>query len=109
METSLRSNHQIRFGAFEFDPHTLELRKQGVKLKLHGQPMEALAMLLEHPGELVTREELRKRLWPTDTFVDFEHSLNTAVKGCARPWTIPQTVHVSSRPCRVTATVSLRQ
>src|SRR6266568_4502003 len=56
-----------------------ELRKHGVKLKLVGQPFEVLAMLLECPGQLVTREELRARLWPTDTFVDFDHGLNAAV------------------------------
>ena len=80
METPLRSRHLICFGAFEFDPHTGELRKHGMKLKLHGHAIDALAILLEHPGELVTREELQKRLWPADTFVDFEHSLNAAVK-----------------------------
>ena len=80
METPLRSRHLICFGAFEFDPHTGELCKHGVKLKLHGQPIEALVLLLEHPGELVTREELRQRLWPAETFVDYEQSLNAAVK-----------------------------
>ncbi len=80
METPLRSRHLICFGAFEFDPHTGELRKHGMKLKLHGHAIDALVLLLEHPGELVTREELQKRLWPADTFVDFEHNLNAAVK-----------------------------
>ena len=70
----------IRFGVFEVDLRSGELRKQGLKIKLQDQPFEVLAMLLEHPGELVTREELQKRLWPKDTFVDFEHSLNTSVK-----------------------------
>ena len=70
----------IRFGLFEVDLHTGELHKQGLKLKLTGQPFDVLAMLLEHPGEIVTREELQKKLWPADTFVDFEHGLNTAVK-----------------------------
>ena len=80
METPLRSRHLICFGAFEFDPHTGELRKHGMKLKLQGHAIDALAIMLEHPGELVTREDLRKRLWSADTFVDFEHSLNAAVK-----------------------------
>jgi TolB-like protein/DNA-binding winged helix-turn-helix (wHTH) protein len=80
METPLRSRHLICFGAFEFDPHTGELRRHGMKLKLQGHAIDALAILLEHPGELVTREELQKRLWSADTFVDFEHSLNAAVK-----------------------------
>ena len=68
------------FGVFEYDPAAGELRKQGMKLKLQGQPIEILALLLEHPGDVVTREELQKNLWPADTFVDFEHSLNAAVK-----------------------------
>jgi DNA-binding winged helix-turn-helix (wHTH) protein len=80
METLARLAHLIRFGAFELDLHTQELRKHGLKLKLHGQPIEVLAMLLERPGELVTREELQKRLWPNDTFVDFDYGINAAVK-----------------------------
>jgi DNA-binding winged helix-turn-helix (wHTH) protein len=74
----------VRFGAFEFDRHTLELRKHGVKIRLSGQPIEVLAMLMAHPGELVTREELQKRLWPHDTVVEFEHSINAAVKTLRR-------------------------
>lgn len=68
----------VRFAAFEVDLRAGELRKNGIKLKLTGQPFQVLAMLLEHPGEIVPREELQKRLWP-DTFVDVEHNLNTAV------------------------------
>src|SRR6059058_4142253 len=68
----------VRFGAFEADVQTGELRKDGVKLKFGGQPFQVLAILLERPGEVVTREELQKRLWP-DTFVDVERNLNTAV------------------------------
>ena len=68
----------LRFGAFEADVQTGELRKGGLKLKFSGQPFQVLAMLLERPGEVVTREELQKRLWP-DTFVDVERNLNTAV------------------------------
>jgi TolB-like protein/DNA-binding winged helix-turn-helix (wHTH) protein/Tfp pilus assembly protein PilF len=73
-------SHLICFAAFELDFPSRELRKHGVKVKLHGQPLEILAMLLERPGEIVTREEIRARLWPQDTFVDFEHSVNSAVK-----------------------------
>ena len=69
-----------RFGVYEFAPHTQELRKAGIRVRLEGQPLAILQMLLERPGELVTREELQKKLWPGDTFVDFEHSLNAAVK-----------------------------
>src|SRR4029077_20272360 len=68
----------VRFGAFEADVRTGELRKDGVKLKFSGQPFQVLAILLERPGDVVTREELQKRLWP-DTFVDVERNLNTAI------------------------------
>src|SRR5215470_17086648 len=73
------SNRVFRFGTFEADPRTGELRKQGRRLSLQGHPFEILVMLLERPGELVTRAEIRDRLWPEGTFVDFDHSLNTAV------------------------------
>ena len=69
----------IRFGVFEVDLRAGELRKQGAKVKLQEQPFQVLSILLEHPGEVITREELCKKLWPADTFVDFEHSLATAV------------------------------
>jgi len=68
----------VRFAAFEVDFRAGELRKNGVKLKLTGQPYQVLAILLEHPGQVVAREELQNRLWP-DTFVDAEHNLNTAI------------------------------
>ena len=70
----------LRFGLFELDLQARELRKSGVRIKLQDQPFQILAMLLESPGEIVTREELQKRLWPEDTFVDFDLSLNSAVK-----------------------------
>jgi DNA-binding winged helix-turn-helix (wHTH) protein/Tol biopolymer transport system component len=69
-----------RFGLFEVDLRSGELRKQGVKVKLQEQPFQILVTLVQHAGELVTREELRRQLWPSDTFVDFEHGLNVAVK-----------------------------
>lgn len=68
-----------RFGVFELDLSAGELRKNGVKLRLQGQPFQVLALLLERAGDVVTREELQQRLWPSDTFVDFDHSLNTAI------------------------------
>ena len=68
----------IRFGIFEVDLQAGELRRQGIKVKLQQQPFEVLAMLLERPGEVVTREEIQKRLWPADTFVDFDRGLNRA-------------------------------
>ena len=70
----------VRFGTFEVDLSGGELRQKGIKIKLQEQPFRILAALLEQPGALVTREQLRERLWPSDTFVDFEHSLNAAVK-----------------------------
>jgi cholera toxin transcriptional activator len=68
-----------RFGVFELDLNTGELRKGGVKLRLQGQPVQVLTLLLERAGDVVTREELREKLWASDTFVDFDHSLNTAI------------------------------
>ena len=70
----------VSFGAYEFNPYSKELRKEGMRVRLEGQPLAILQMLLDRPGELVTREELQKKLWSRDTFVDFEHSLNAAVK-----------------------------
>jgi Tol biopolymer transport system component/DNA-binding winged helix-turn-helix (wHTH) protein len=70
----------IRFGTFEADLRAGELRRNGVKIRLQEQPFQVLAILLERPGEIVTREELHSRLWPADTFVDFDHGLNAAVK-----------------------------
>jgi Tol biopolymer transport system component/DNA-binding winged helix-turn-helix (wHTH) protein len=77
---SVGQNQKVRFGPFELDIQLGELRKSGIRLKLQGQPIQILEMLLAKPGELVTREEIQQRLWPADTFVDFDHSLNTAVK-----------------------------
>jgi DNA-binding winged helix-turn-helix (wHTH) protein len=70
----------FRFGSFEFDPQTGELRKQGIRIRLEGQPVTILATLLKRRGEVVTREELQQTLWLHDTFVDFEQSLNAAVR-----------------------------
>jgi Tol biopolymer transport system component/DNA-binding winged helix-turn-helix (wHTH) protein len=70
----------LRFGMFELDRRAGELRRNGSKVRLQEQPFQILLTLLERPGEVVTREELRSRLWPDDTFVDFEHSINTAVR-----------------------------
>ncbi|MGH9370643.1 MAG: winged helix-turn-helix domain-containing protein [Vicinamibacterales bacterium] len=68
----------VRFGVFDVDVRTGELRKHGSKLKLHGKPLHILQALLESPGQVVTRDELRRRLWPSDVFVDFDSGLNTA-------------------------------
>jgi TolB-like protein/DNA-binding winged helix-turn-helix (wHTH) protein/Tfp pilus assembly protein PilF len=77
--TSAKPN-VVSFGPYEFNLCSGELRKEGMRIRLEGQPLAVLQMLLDRPGQLVTREELQKRLWPADTFVDFEHSLNAAVK-----------------------------
>jgi len=70
----------LRFSTFELNLETRELRQRGQKIKLQEQPLQVLAALLERPGEVVTREELRSKLWSADTFVDFDHSLNAAIK-----------------------------
>jgi DNA-binding winged helix-turn-helix (wHTH) protein len=80
MTSTTREGTRHKFGAFEADVRASELRKAGKKVKVQLQPMQVLAALLEQPGEIVTREDLRKRIWPEDTFVDFEHGLNTAIK-----------------------------
>ena len=78
--SAISSFRIIRFSTFEVNLHTGELRQRGQKIGLQEQPFQLLAALLERPGELVTREELRARLWTADTFVDFDHSLNAAIK-----------------------------
>src|SRR5688572_7320516 len=75
-----RSPNIKRFGTFEVDLRARELRKGGIRIRLQDQPFEILAAMLERPGEIVTRDELRERLWPAGTFVDFDHSLNAAIK-----------------------------
>src|SRR5215467_3016062 len=72
--------HKVRFGPFELDLRAGELREHDVKIRLQEQPFQILLMLLQHPGEVVTREEIRKRLWPNDTIVEFDHSIGTAIK-----------------------------
>jgi TolB-like protein/DNA-binding winged helix-turn-helix (wHTH) protein/Flp pilus assembly protein TadD len=79
MEATDRTR-RARFDAFEVDMRAGEVRKHGIRLKLHRQPFQVLSLLLEHPGDVVTREELRQKLWPGDTFVDFDTGLNSAVK-----------------------------
>ena len=80
MGSSVPSPRLIRFGVFELDVRSGELQKQGRKVRLEGQPVHVLICLLENPGKLVTREELHRKLWPADTFVNFEHGLNAAIK-----------------------------
>jgi TolB-like protein/DNA-binding winged helix-turn-helix (wHTH) protein/Tfp pilus assembly protein PilF len=80
MGTSTPLRAIFRFGAYEVDSRTGEVRKNGMHIRCQEQPIQVLIALLERPGELLTREELRQRVWPEDTFVDFDHALNTAVK-----------------------------
>ena len=79
MPANPQDRRLVRFGVFEADPRSGELSKSGVKIRLRDQAFQVLAELLERAGEVVTREELRHRLWPDGTFVDFDHSLNAAV------------------------------
>ena len=79
MAAPQNTSRVLRFGVFEADLRAGELRKSGMKLRLTGQPFQVLAMLLERAGQVVTREELQQKLWASDTFVDFDHSLNTAI------------------------------
>src|SRR6267154_260406 len=79
MPVQTRSPGILRFGLFEVDVRAGELRKQGVRIKVQEQPFHVLTVLLQRPGEVVTREELRNQNWPPDTFVDFDNSLNTAI------------------------------
>jgi DNA-binding winged helix-turn-helix (wHTH) protein len=77
--TGLRSVRRYRFGVFEADAATGELRRKGLRVKLSAQPFQVLLMLLARPGELITREEISRELWPDGTFVDYEHGVNSAV------------------------------
>src|SRR5437868_12161577 len=79
MKSSASSSPVASFGPFEVEFGLYELRKRGRRISLQDQPFQVLAKLLERPGEVVTREELRQKLWPADTFVDFDHGLNNAI------------------------------
>ena len=77
--TDERPERRYRFGVFEADAATGELRRQGLRVKLNAQPFQVLLMLLERPGAVLTREEISRALWPDGTFVDYEHGVNSAV------------------------------
>src|ERR1700749_1748397 len=79
MALETRPSGIVQFGTFEADLRSGELRKQGKRIKIQEQPFQVLTVLLQHPGEIVTREEFRNQNWPPDTFVDFDNSLNTAI------------------------------
>ena len=87
-----------RFGAFEVDLSAGELRRNGFKVKLQEQPLQVLALLLERPGEVVSRDDLRNRLWAADTFVDFDHSLNAASSGFETRWGTQRRIPDSWKP-----------
>ena len=80
MAPHVQASGVLQFGTFEVDLRAGELRKSGARIKLQEQPFQILTMLLEKPGEVITREELQQKLWPADTFVDFDDGLNTAIK-----------------------------
>ena len=84
MSDELPHEGGLRFDAYQVDLRTGELRKHGRKIRLAGRPFQVLALLLEHPGELLTRKELQERLWSADTFVDFEHGVNAAMQTLRR-------------------------
>jgi len=80
MATTTKTREAVHFGEFELDTAAGELYRQGTKLKLQDQPLQILQILLRRPGEVVTREELQQKIWPSDTFVDFDHGINNAIK-----------------------------
>src|SRR5437016_2660601 len=79
MSKGISTPNRVRFGPFELDCRAGELRKHDLKIRLQEQPFQILLVLLEQPGEVVLREEIRKRLWPNDTIVEFDHSINAAI------------------------------
>jgi DNA-binding response OmpR family regulator len=99
---------RVTFGPFEIDPRAAELRKHGVRIKLQAQPFRVLEMLLEHPGDLVTREELKARLWPADSFGDFDHGINKAINKLRDALTIQRRTRDTSKQLRGVVIVSLR-
>src|SRR6202050_5242023 len=84
MRHGVPSEGGVRFDAYQVDLHTGEIRKHGLKVRLPPRPFQILALLLERPGELLTRKELQEHLWPADTFVDFEHGVNAAIQTLRR-------------------------
>src|SRR5450759_2543192 len=93
-------NWVVRFGSFEADICAGELRRNGVRLKLQSQPFRVLALLLQRPGQILTREELQQELWPSGTFVDYEQGLATAVNKCVMRWASPRPTRGSLKRCR---------
>ena len=109
MKAPAEGRQRARFGPVEVDLRLGELAVDGRKVILQEQPLQILTLLLERAGELETREEIRKRLWPEETFVDFEHSINTAVKKLRARWERIRSTPATSRRCRGEVIVSSRQ
>jgi DNA-binding winged helix-turn-helix (wHTH) protein len=97
MPDTSRTTRVVRFGPYEADIAGAELRKNGRRIKLQDRPFDILRILLERAREVVTREEFRKRLWPADTFVDFDHSLNSSVNKLRLGELISTVTHPSGR------------
>lgn len=104
MQVPADKSRVVRFGVFEVDLQEAELRKSGIRLKLQEQPFQILTMLLGRPGQTVTREELQRQLWPADTFVDFDHSLNSSIKKLREALGMILRTLASLRPCTAAAT-----
>src|SRR6266852_3620861 len=99
MSTGYQQKSVVRFSGFEGDPAG-ELRSEGTKVKLQDQPLQILQILVERHGQIVTREELRAKIWPSDTFVDFDHGINNAIKRLGKLWgTLPRGL-ATSKPFR---------
>ena len=99
----------VRFEDFKLDMRTGELRRNGTRIRLQEQPFQILALLLERAGEVVTREELQRKLWAADTFVDFDNGLNIAIKKLRAALVMMQKPHATSRHCRDGATASCQK
>jgi hypothetical protein len=106
MPPSSSESRLLRFGVFEVDLAAGELRKNGARIRLQEQPFQVLAALLQNAGQVVTRENLRETIWPADTFVDFDHSLNTAVNKIRESLAIPHRARASSKPWPAADTAS---
>ncbi len=104
MNGDTKRGRLIRFSVFELDLSSGELFKQGCKVKLQGQPFELLVALLERPGEVVTREEVQQKVWPSGTVVDFDHGLNRAINKLREAWEIRRKASISSRLYRAAVT-----
>jgi len=100
------STERIRFGDFELDPRAGELLRGKARIRLQEQPLQILLMLLDKPGELVTREEIRNRLWPNDTVVEFDHSIGTAIKKLRQALDDEAGSHATWKPCLAVASAS---